>query len=422
MSRPKYTLITGKRGGASAMLLCLVGTAESLRAQNVLMAPPGYSVTPPAVQAAQEAAGETPRDEFNPWFPSFGNAVQWGPVTAHPHATYQLLYGDGLQSAPGQSQKSFIQSLSPGVLLNVGTHWTLSYDPTLTFYSNSKFHDTLDHAASLNWGTYYEDWSFGFSQTVAITDDPQVETARQTSSQSYTTSLNASHALNSVMSLDLTASQSISSSSGFTSANSWSTLEWLNYQFFPRMDGGIGVGFGYDQVNPGPDMSHETLQARVTCRIANKTSIVVHGGVEDRQYLGGGISDTISPTFGVSINYLARATTSLTLSADRGISPSLFGGQATETTSLAVGLNQQLFKHFNLNVGGSYSYSTYMASLSTVSVSRTDSYYSFSSRLSWAFLKRATAALSYQYSMNNSSGTGFSFSSTQVGLELGYSF
>lgn len=422
MSRPKYNLVTGKRGGAGAMLLCLVGTAESLRAQSVLMPPPTYSTTPPAVQAAEDAAGAISRDQFNSWFPSFTDTLQWGPITAHPHATYRFLYGNGLQSAPGHSQNSVIQSLTPGVLLNIGSHWTLSYDPTLTFYSNRQFHDTVDHNAIVNWGTFYEDWSFGFAQAVGISDDPSIETAQQTSSQIYTTLINASHPLNSVMSLDLNASQTIVSAANFNSSKSWSTLEWLNYQFFPSLDGGIGAGFGYDKVSLGPDMSHETLQARLTWRVAHKTSVVIHGGAEDRQYLGGGIPDTINPTFGVAVQYQPVATTLMTLSADRGITPSLFSSQITETTTLSIGLNQRLLEHFNLAVSGSYGSSGYLASSSAVVVTRTDSYYSFSARLGCAFLRRASAGLNYQYSMNNSSAAGFAFASTQLGFDLSYGF
>ncbi|HWF18656.1 MAG TPA: outer membrane beta-barrel protein [Verrucomicrobiae bacterium] len=415
----KRNLKSTKSGSASAAMLCLFGAAAVAKGQSVVMPPPSYSVTPPAVQS--ELGGQI-GEGTNPALPDFANLLQWGPVTIHPHASYQLLYADGLQSAPGQQQSSVVQTLSPGVFLNIGTHWTLDYSPTITFYSSSQLHDTVNQTMSLSWGTFYEDWSWGFSQGLNIADNPLVQTATQTSTESYNTSLTASHRFNSVMSLDMSLSQSINSADQFSSSKSWNTMEYLNYQLFPRMDAALGVGFGYDAVSLGPDMSHETVQARLSWSVANKTGLVVHGGVEDLQYLGGGVPETITPVFGVSLQYQAFSHTSISLNADRSISPALFASQAAQTTTLGVSLGQRFLQHFNFSVSGSYGLTDYLSSSAGVAAGRSDSYYSISSQLSWAFLKRATVSLTDQYSVNNSNANGFGFSSTQVGIMVGYGF
>lgn len=406
------------------MLLCLFGTAAVTKAQNVVAPPlPTYSTTPPAVQAQlDEAAGVSPEEGRGPAAPDWANLLQWGPVTLHPHATYQFIYGTGLQSAPGQPQSSVVQTVSPGVLFDLGTHWTLDYTPSLTYYSNDQFHNTLNQSASLNWGTTYEDWNFSLSQGFADSDSPNVQTGTQISTTSYSTSLGASHALNSVMSLDMGVTQSFTDASQFNSSKSWNTMEWLNYQFFPRLDGAIGVGGGYDLVSVGSDMTHETVQTRVSWRLATKTSFVVHGGVEDRQFLGGGIPDVINPIYGAAIQYQPFEQTLISLNADRAVTTSFFIDQATEVTSLSVSLNQRLLKHFNFNIGGSYNTTDYIASAASVASGRSDRYYSINTSLSWLFLKRASASLTYLYSVNNSTAAGFTFDSSQYGFQLGYAF
>ncbi len=225
------------------------------------------------------------------------------------------------------------------------------------------------------------------------------------------------------MSVDGGITQTINSADQFSSSRSWNTLEWFNYQFWPRLTGGIGGGYGYDNVNSGPDMSHETLQVRVSWRAFDKLSFSAHGGAEDRQFLDSGLSDLISPTYGAAIEYDPLEYTSLSLSLDRGISPAITSGsQASENTSLSVGLNQRLLKRLQFSVSGAYTQINYLASALNVGPERSDTYYSLSTRLSLSFLKRATASVFYTYSENSSTMSGFAFSSSQMGFELAYRF
>ena len=69
-----------------------------------------------------------------------------------------------------------------------------------------------------------------------------------------------------------------------------------------------------------------------------------------------------------------------------------------------------------------------LASATGLSTSRNDDVYSFNARLSCHLLKRGTVAVFYSYSENSSSqtgftsGSGFGYTSTQVGFEIGYRY
>ncbi|HZV33489.1 MAG TPA: hypothetical protein VFB72_02855, partial [Verrucomicrobiae bacterium] len=380
MRPPKRSYKSNTGNSAGAALLCFLGAAGAAKAQDVVMSsPPTYSVTPAAVQAQ---LGESIAS--NPLMPGPSDLLHWGSVTLRPHAAYQVLYGTGLLSAPGQQHDSFVQTLSPGVLVNIGSHWTLDYTANLTYYSNDHFQNAVNHSASLNWGTYYEDWSFGFSQSVGISDTPLIQTAAQTETQTYTTALTAGYRFNTLMSMDVSLSQAITTApEQYNNSDSWNAMGWLNYQFFPRLDGGIGIGYGYDKVSLGPNMENQNAQVRVTWHVANKIDLVVHGGVEDVEYIGGGVPNTVSPIYGASLQYRPFAQTSISLSADRSVTPSLFASQATKGSSLSVALNQRLLKHFSLGVSGSYVTSDYIASLASAEAGRSDSYYSIGASLGW---------------------------------------
>lgn len=416
---PKRTYKSNTGNSAGAALLCFLGAAGAAKAQDVIMSsPPTYSVTPPAVQAQ---LGEN--IGTNPFMPAPSDLFHWGPVTLRPHGSYELLYGTGLLSAPGQQHGSFVQTVSPGVLVNIGSHLTMDYTAGLTYYSSDHFQNAVNQAASLNWGTYYEDWSFGFSQSVDISDTPLIQTAAQTATQTYATAVSAGYRFNTLMSLDVSLSQAITTApQQFNNFDSWNATGWLNYEFFPRLDGGIGAGYGFDKVSLGPNMENENAQARVTWHVANKIDLVVHGGVEDVEYISGGVPNTVSPIYGASVQYRPFEQTSISLSADRSVTPSLFASQAAQGSSLSVALQQRFLKHFSVGVSGSYVTSDYIATLASVEAGRSDSYYSIGASLGWMFLKRASVALTYQHGANTSTQSGFSFSSDQFGLSLAYTF
>jgi hypothetical protein len=351
---------------------------------------------------------------------------------------YRFLYGDGIQSDPGEKETTAINEFSPGVLLGLGRHWTLDYTPTISVYSNNKFRDTFDHAVYLNGGTAYEDWVLGVSQSYVNDDEPLVETADQTSQDTYTTGLSASRKLGSRMLLQCSASQVLRyvEESGrvtntierVTNSREWSTLEWLNYQFWPRFSGGLGVGFGYVDVEEGADSLYERPQGRITWQPTEKLFCQVHGGVEIRQFMGSNAADTlVNPIMDGSVEYRPFETTTLSVSAEHVVSTSDLEDQVTETTTVGASVDQRLFRRLNLNVGFSFSSATYVSTQSKVSQSnisegRDDDYYSIHVRLGTRILKRGTIAAFYQYSDNLSNRSGFGYSSSQGGLELGYRY
>ena len=387
---------------------------------------PELSVTPPALQPSQTNEMEV----FTPAGAAPGNVlenapIRWGPIGLRPHIYYRFLDGSGIPASEGKHVDTTIQEISPGLLFSLGSHWTLNYTPTWSFYSNRQFRNTLDHGVGLTGGTTYEDWVFGLSQGYSSSSAPLVETGTQTEQESYSTAISASCLLNSKMSLDLAVNQNLTSAAQFESSREWSTLDWLNYQFWARLNAALGLGFGYIDVDTGPDMTYERFQGRVNWRATDKLSFQIHGGLEDRQFLGGG-SDQLNPIVGTVIQYQPFETTKLSLNVDRVVAVSLLTAsssqnQITETTSVAGDLNQRLLEKFYLDLGGGYHTVKYVTS-GGAATDRKDNFYAFNVRLSCALLKRGTAAVFYQISDNSSSEPGFTFTSRQLGFELGYQY
>ena len=403
-------------------LLGLFTAGRGLNAQDVLTSPPATAEVPPALapfantamDVFAPAAGTPQEQPAQPFRYKF--------LTLRPHPDYSFLYANGILAAQGQRVNTVIQQISPGVRLDVGDYWILDYTPTWMVYSSRSFQNTFNQGAKLTGGTSIGSWVLGLSQSYAKSDVPQVETATQTRQETYNTALNGAYTINSKMSLDLAANQNFYFSDQFQTYREWSTLDWLNYQFWARFSVALGVGLGYDNVDVGPDMLFEQYQARFQWRATDKISFRINGGLEDRQFLTNNVSDALNPVFGGGLQYQPFEHTKISLNAERTVAVSELQNEVTESIGVNGGVNQRLLGRLFLDLGGGYQNVKYVSSVSGAPSNRTDDYYYFSTRLSTAFLKRGTVAIFYQLSKDSSTQSGYGFTSHQVGFEIGFAY
>jgi hypothetical protein len=341
-----------------------------------------------------------------------------GPLNFRPHFGYQFLYGTGIQSTPSISGETEIHTITPGFLVEYGTHWALDYTPSLVFYSNNKFHDTVGHSVTLSGSTQYEDWQFSLAQTYNLAEQVLAETGGQTQQETFGTTLSASRTLNDKMSADFGFSQKMTDTDGFQSSSDWSLSSFLNYQFWERLTVSAGAVLGYVNVDLGDDQTYQDASARVRWRITDKMGLSANVGGEAREFAGG---DTLfSPVYGANFEYQPRERTQFSFGVSSSVQPSLYQGVVTDSTTLNANINQELFKKFNLSLGASYSVTEYTQSSGTSS--RRDENNSYNVRLSHPLFKRGTISAIYQYGDNRSSQQRFSFRTDQVGAEFNYAF
>jgi hypothetical protein len=406
---------------AQVTLAGLFGLAASAGAQQVVAPPPSVSVTPPAVLEAPPSEMQVFSEE-NPIasFPEEVQPLQLGPVTLRPHVFYQFLYGTGIQSSPGHGHDTSIQSFAPGMLLVLTPHWTLDYTPNFTFYSDKSFQNSVGQSVALTGGASYENWTFGLSQSYNYSKSPEVQTGTQTGQSDYLTALTASCPLNSKMSVDLGVNQDLNFPSGFQTSKTWSTLDWLNYEFWPRLTAGVGAGLGY--VNASPNMVFEQSQARVGWRATDKISFQVSGGAEFTQVTDDSSNPLANPILAASIQYQPFDQTKLSIGASRVVSPSYYDNQIDAVTSVNGDLQQRLLGKLFLDVSAGYNWNKYTALSSGVAANASADYYSASVQLSTTLLKRGTVALFYNYSGYTTTQPGLGYISNQVGFNVGYRY
>jgi Putative beta-barrel porin 2 len=197
----------------------------------------------------------------------------------------------------------------------------------------------------------------------------------------------------------------------------------LNYVPISNFNLGIGPGLGYTHAEFGPSSFFLQAQARLNWRATDKLSFQLTGGVQETEFLGSqGGRNLFSPIYGATIQYQPFSQTQLSVYGNRSVSPSLFVGQYTETTTIGASISQRLFGQIYLSVSGSYNDQQYTASSTLVTTSRTDHFYSLTARVSHSFLERGTISVFYDYGSDDSTVAGYSYSSNQFGAEVSYAF
>ena len=368
---------------------------------------------------------------------SMANLTQWGALHLHERASYQFLYSTGIHSQPGRSEDTFTHTLTPGLTLDLGPHVTLDYSPSIRFFSERNFHNTVDHAASLVGSLQYGDWSFGLSQLFSATDEPMVQTSGQTQQTTFTTGLSAGYHLSDKMTLQTGAGVTLmylgSSTNSFvgsgtntqpsqlSDSQTYYASENLDYAFNERLSTGVGITADYAEQASGFRIVDQDLHGNLAWHPGDKLNAAITVGVQHRQILTAGSSGSWNPTFSANLGYHLFDQTTLSIYGNRSSAVSLFQDELSDNTTAGVGIQQRLLGKFQLNLGFGYTKADYKNTLANLATSRNDESTSYSAGLSFPFLTHCSFGTFYQYTQNLSTTTGFGYSSSQVGVTLSWS-
>jgi len=368
----------------------------------------------------------------------------WGPINIHPHLVYTFTYGNGIDAQPGKQGNTAINTVTPGVLINVGKQWSLDYSPTFSYYSSPGFNNTMDEAVTLRGNWTSENWVFGLSQSYSSSSQPLIETGIQTEQEAYATALTASYQMGSELSLQLGLNQNFRDAEGdvqastnvppLTDLHEWTGNGWLDYQAGKMFGMAMGLILGYDKVDPGSDMPYEQLQGKINFHPGPKLTLTLSGGVEDRQFTGPSAPSLISPIFNGSLQYQIFQPTTIIINASRTTTPSfLTNAEVQVSTSFSGSIRQQLSKKLSLEGDASYSTTPYtgietamvgfhFGNAPALQVVRNDTTTSYRISLAYNIVERASLSIFYSLSDNTSSQSGFGYSSRQIGLSLSYQY
>jgi hypothetical protein len=405
----------------AASMGCLL--SFKLRAQTVILAAPSGSA--PAAVAQQLASGKkvpAPASNIASALAAGRPIFASGPFVYRGSLNYRFLYGNGLQTAPGNPESSVIQSAGLASNLSIGNHWSMSYTPTATYYSNDAFRNTLDHTASVSGGYSAGDWTLTTSGNYARTSDTLLEIGAQTTREIFGGATTVTRNIGEKTSIDLSVGYDVSLATGLVSSRTLSTSDWLRYQVSPRLNVGAGFAFGYSFLDTGPDVSYTRPQVRMAWRPNEKFSLSADGGYEYRAFRTGGVNRLGNPVYSASLKYQPVPVTGVSVAASSSETGSYFASQATRGDEWTIGLEQRLLQRFFVSGGISFRRTRYIIVDQGLAIGRSDKTRFFTGRVSTSFLRRGTIGLFHNANRNASNTFGFSITSRQTGVDIVYNF
>ncbi|MBX3744461.1 MAG: outer membrane beta-barrel protein [Verrucomicrobiae bacterium] len=353
---------------------------------------------------------------------SFGSTppIAVGPFDLRPSLAYRVVYGSGILSGPGRESATWQHSITPGLTLYAGDHWTVRYAPSIRLYSADAYDTAVNHMVTLDGWAAWQNWRFRLNHASALTEDPLIETARQTDQNTHSTGLGATWDRGPRGVFDTSLNQNLRFTDAFTDSLTWTSHNWYDYPFWPKLRVGAGFSLGYDLLDPGSNMLNERLNLRVSGELGDKISFTVGGGVEFRQFLDTDAPTSVSPLANASLRYQILTRTALTASVAHDVSTSYFTDQFTQNTTLQGGVSQVLTDRWTLAANGGYRFTRYESTLFGSTTEREDDSVFAGATLGARLFPSVRASLFYTYRRNNSDRTEFSSDSHQVGLNMSW--
>jgi len=344
-------------------------------------------------------------------------------IGVRPHLQYTGNYSEGVLVRPGQPASSYIESFAPGIRLDLGKKWTFDYTPTWTSFSNAEFKNSLDHAASLTGSKTLFGLGFSFSQGYSNSSSVRVETGKQTTVETLTTSIGTSYPIMPKLSFVTAVSQALNFVPAVGDTFSWTMSNSLEYQWTTRTVLSTGVSSTYSLLFSAPDMLSLSPYIGLTWRSTEKLSTNLQLSIDERKTLESNSDWIETPTYSASVSYKIFEQTSVSVSANRTVAPSLYlKNQLLVSTGWSLGLSQRLLGHLNLNVGVSGQDSGYPSARSDLPDTRDDNSLTYTASLGMSFLRRGSVSINYQQSENTSNQTGFNYNSHTIGAAVGYRY
>ena len=398
------------------LFLVVCATTAVLPAQDIIMLAPQAPVLPSVL-----------RDQLPPSPASMPQSPPETPykfrgIIIHPSLNYSYTYAEGLPAPDGRRIASEIHTVSAGLSADLGEHWSLNYNPTWMNYTARAMTDSFDQSASLSGAITIRDLGLSFSESYSRATPTLVETGQQTRQESWGTSLSGSYSFSPKIQFQVSGGVNQRHTDIATDTRSWSSSAGLHLMISPRLNLNLGSTFGYSEIADAPDTYNNGYNAQLSWHPVDKLTLSLSTG---RQYTHSTSSaglDLSSPLLNCNLGYQPFETTTINLSAGRTVSPSYFKSQITEGLQRSISLSQRLLGRYYLSASYSKADTDYLATDDLTTAGRKDTVKSFSAGLSTQLFGRLGVSATFSKTQNGSNASAFSFSSTQYGVRLSYSY
>jgi len=351
-----------------------------------------------------------------------------GNWSVKPHLSIGTFYDGNVFLRSQNTQSDIITRVAPGITMRLGDSDSMFYlmaDYTVGFnaYLTNSSLSTIDQdgRAQLQWSL--PKTTIGLTLEVSTDVGQDVDLGDRVRQDIYFAGVTTHYAFGEKTSFDFDADYTRSDYQGFISSSQWAGDLFMNYQYSPKTQVGLGGGLGYLIVPGSPSQLFEQANVRATYKATGKLTFIGEAGSEFRQYRSGK-GDTLTPVFMIEAAWAAREGTTLDLSARRTVYASaLLYDQDYTSTSVDFSVTQRITDYVDVSLGAGYVNADYTSTSASVNATRTDNYFYIRPAVEWKALDWLSVGIFYQYSQDLSNGgDANSFTRDQAGVDLAILF
>lgn len=416
------------------VVFCLIaaGTFAPTAQSQVVLGPARYDTSAPVGAGNTKPAANAPGSQstLKSIFSRGGPLVMWGPLAVRPHTTYSIMQSDGILRIPGQPLNTIQQTITQGLLLELGKTWTFDGTVSRTMFNTRELEDSYSGSATVSGQWVVSDWRFALNQRLESGYLIAAETGGQTKERTASSRAEVGYAAGSKTSVEGSVTWARRKANPATANAAWTGSDWnstigslgINYALTARTQVGASLQAGYDRISNNPDMSYYGPSGRVSWRPTDRVSIAGSAGYEKRTTEGTGGRDFRTPVYSASLGYSPTLTTTLSISASRNISTGYFNDQSVVGESWTASLSQRLLNRLFLSCSYSESRSAYASNVNLPGVDRADRFRSIGVNLGTGFGTRGSVSVMAQQSRNITNSAAFGFKTHTIGADVSYRF
>jgi hypothetical protein len=357
-----------------------------------------------------------------------------------------VLFDDNIFLTPTNRVADVIWTISAGLAFELGdfrggseNYLTAQWIGMPTFYTENRNENSFNQAAFLLAQYRWTKLVGQFRSNFSIAREGNRETNTITTTQTFSNILRFQYDYSEKTSFDLQFSQRYSKSSdpsGGTSAmptpqsgqattdNQYEAKAGMNYQMLPKTNIGLEVVGGVTDQSSSPLNYYQQARLRVSYASTEKLKFKLSAGIEAREFEGSN-SIKATPVFSLGCDYRPFDGTTLSVVGYRNVFPATsITGQNITATGFEIVVKQRFFQKLFAEISFGYENDVYSANseATTTDSNRVDNYAYVRPRLSYSFVRWASANMFYEYRRTDSSQATSSFYDNRVGMEIAAQF
>ena len=401
------------------MAIAALLLTASVNAQQLMPPAPEQPLVAPVMRPAAPDTSPLATDFQN--FPT-GELVTAGEFKLRPHLSTSYLHADGLPTQSGARVASNIFTFAPGLAADLGSHWSADYTASWMNYSSDQLEKSTSQFARLVGANKSPELDLQLTESYSKTTNFLLETAKQTKQTSWANGLSADHNFGNVMHYHGTVSMTATDTQNLTSTRDWETQHWFRGAISPKVDAGLGLGFGYNDIPAQPNTYFLSYLGSIGWRPTDKIQLSLDGGWQNWHLLSTVEKNQWYPVLDATLAWLPFDQTKISITESRTVTTSFSADSVTDSNSWGVSLGQRLLGKLLLNLAYNQISTKYVAGVGSTLAGRSDDVKMFRSSLAVQLYKYWSLAATYQSSKNSSNDAFYRYNATQYGLELSASF